>query len=151
MPGGSGATGAFSTDLPCLLVSGQTRPSNKLPVSSRGSNAHLPGRLGRCCKQAMARTSQAWDLHAPYPVEQSSPFRLESQLPAATFTLQSCLRFHLGCCASAVWTLHRANVSHNGNSPGFRLPSGLGHRCNYVLVRCHMHFWFHDAEGELAE
>jgi hypothetical protein len=61
----------------------------------------------------MARTSQAWDLHAPYPVEQSFAFRRKSQLPAATFTSESFLRFYLGCCASAVWALHRANVSHD--------------------------------------
>jgi len=43
-------------------------------------------------------------------IEQSFPFRRESQLPAATLTLELVLGFHLGCCASAVWTLHRANV-----------------------------------------
>jgi hypothetical protein len=47
------------------------------------------------------------------PVEQSFPFRRELQLPAATFTLESFLRCRLGCCASAVWALHRANVSHD--------------------------------------
>jgi hypothetical protein len=50
---------------------------------------------------------------APSPVEQSFPSRHESQLPAATFTLKSFLRFYLGCCASAVWALHRANASHD--------------------------------------
>jgi hypothetical protein len=88
---------------------------------------------------------------APSPVEESLPSLRESQLPAAAFTLESVLRFYLGCCASAVWTLHRTNVSHNVNSPGFRLPSGLGRRCDYVPVQFHMHFWFHDAEGEPAK
>jgi len=37
----------------------------------------------------------------------------ESQLPATTFTLELSLGVCLGCCASAVRTLHRANVSHN--------------------------------------
>jgi hypothetical protein len=48
-------------------------------------------------------------------VERSFPSRPESQLPAATFTLESFLRFQLGCCATAAWALHRANVSHNVN------------------------------------
>jgi hypothetical protein len=26
-----------------------------------------------------------------------------------------------------------------------------GKRCDYVPVRFHMHFWFHDTEGELAK
>jgi len=55
------------------------------------------------------------DLQAPYRVEPSFPSRRELQLPAAALTLESFLRFHLGCCASAAWTLHRANVSHNVN------------------------------------
>jgi hypothetical protein len=50
-------------------------------------------------------------------IEQSFPSRGESQLPAATLTLESFLGSHLGCCASAVWTLHRANASHNVNFP----------------------------------
>jgi hypothetical protein len=94
------------------------------------------------------------------PVEQSVPFRRESQLPAATFTLESFLRFHFGRCASAVWTLHRANVSHNVNFSwlltSFRIRD-IGFLPNWrsVAITCswdfHMHFWFHDAEGELAE
>jgi hypothetical protein len=55
------------------------------------------------------------DFQAPHRVERNFPSRCESQLPAATFTLESFLGFHLGCCASAAWALHRANVSHNVN------------------------------------
>jgi hypothetical protein len=58
---------------------------------------------------------------APSPVEQSFPFRRESRLPAAFFALELVLGLCLGCCATAVWTLHRANVSHDVNFS--RLPT----------------------------
>jgi hypothetical protein len=35
----------------------------------------------------------------------------ESQFPTATFALESFFGFRLGCCASAMWTLHRAHLS----------------------------------------
>jgi len=38
---------------------------------------------------------------------------VKSQLPATMFTLELTFGFCLGCCASAVWTRHRANLSHD--------------------------------------
>ena len=43
------------------------------------------------------------------------PSRRDSQLPTAPFALESFVGFNLSCCASAMWTLHRANLSHNVN------------------------------------
>jgi hypothetical protein len=50
------------------------------------------------------------DREGRFPWDKGFPSRRESQLPAATCTLESFLGFHLGLCASAVWTLHRANL-----------------------------------------
>src|SRR5215472_5171707 len=47
------------------------------------------------------------------PLRPHGDTRDESPLPATTFTLELFLGACLGCCTSAVWTLHRANVSHN--------------------------------------
>ena len=94
-------------------------------------------------------------------IEHSFRSRRESQLPAAFFALELVFGLCLGCCASAAWTLHRANVSHDVNFS--RLPTSprLGHRFEFLpnwgalrfTCSCdfHLHFWFHDTEEELAK
>ena len=55
--------------------------------------------------------------------ESSVGSRIESQLPTATVTLELLFGFRLCRCASAVWTGHRANLSHNVKFLPFLLPS----------------------------
>src|ERR1700740_1559768 len=49
------------------------------------------------------------------PLTKQRSVPTESQFPTATRTLELLFRLRLGCCASTVRALHRANLSHNVN------------------------------------